>query len=387
MSRKLTYQEKILKMGKRHKKSAGKHVAIGLAIIVIFIIGHEIFFSPDAAEVEKRSDSEFTATFVGDLMFGRNVEDVTKKYGATYPFDKVKSYFDNADYVSGNLENPILLNDEEDYEEMDKQIHLHTDADAVHALKEMNFTMLNLANNHMMDYGAEGLNETVSELDNIGLDHVGAGENLEEATAINYQEVNGLTIATLGYTDVLTEGFSALGYRAGVAHALPDDIFPMIEEADQNADLVFVNMHWGVEYDNEPHPRQTELARAMIDVGADAIIGHHSHVLSEVEKYKDGVIFYGLGNFVFDQGWSRTKDSAIVQYDLLDDGTGRFEITPVRIRGAQPYVTNNKYYQMKIHKQLMRNQPEENFKKEDGKLILEVDHSDVLEERGSDNEE
>ncbi len=161
----------------------------------------------------------------------------------------------------------------------------------------------------------------------------------------------------------------------------------MIEEANQNADLVFVNMHWGVEYDNQPHPRQTELARAMIDVGADAIIGHHSHVLQEVEKYKDGVIFYGLGNFVFDQGWSRTKDSAIVQYDLLSDGTGRFEITPLRINGAQPYVTENKYNQMKIHLQLMRNQPEENFKKEDGKLILEVDHSNVLEERGSDSEQ
>ncbi|WP_339285289.1 CapA family protein [Oceanobacillus sp. FSL K6-3682] len=387
MSKKLTYQEKILRMGKQQKKSAGKHVAIGLAAIVIFIIGHQIFFSPDVAEVEEKGDSEFTATFVGDIMFGRHVEDVTEKYGLTYPFEKVKPFFDNADYVSGNFENPILLQDEDNYEQIDKRIHLHTGEEAANALKELNFTMLNLANNHMMDYGAEGLNDTISALDNIGLNYVGAGENLEEATAIDYQEVNGLTIATLGYTDALVEGFSALGYRPGVARALPDNIFPMIEEANQNADLVFVNMHWGVEYDNQPHPRQTELARAMIDVGADAIIGHHSHVLQEVEKYKDGVIFYGLGNFVFDQGWSRTKDSAIVQYDLLSDGTGRFEITPLRINGAQPYVTENKYNQMKIHLQLMRNQPEENFKKEDGKLILEVDHSNVLEERGSDSEQ
>ncbi|MCT1903662.1 CapA family protein [Oceanobacillus sojae] len=387
MSKKLTYQEKILRMGKQQKKSAGKHVAICLAVIVIFIIGHQIFFSPNAAEVEERADSEFTATFVGDIMFGRHVEDVTEKYGLTYPFEKVKPFFDNADYVSGNFENPILLQDEDNYEQIDKQIHLHTGEEAANALKELNFTMLNLANNHMMDYGPEGLNDTISALDNAGLDYVGAGGNVEEATTIDYQEVNGLTIATLGYTDALVEGFSALGYRPGVARALPDNIFPMIEEANQNADLVFVNMHWGVEYDNQPHPRQTELARAMIDVGADAIIGHHTHVLQEVEKYKDGVIFYGLGNFVFDQGWSRTKDSAIVQYDLLSDGTGRFEITPLRINGTQPYVTKNKYNQKKIHLQLMRNQPEENFKKEDGKLILEVDHSDVLEERGSDSEQ
>lgn len=385
MSRKLTYQEKLLQMGKRQKKSAGKHVVIGLIVIVLFIIGFQLFFSPDVAEVEKQADSEFTATFVGDMMFGRNVEKVTKRHGTAYLFDMMKPYFDNADYSSGNFENPILKDDEENYEKIDKQIHLHTGADAIHALKELDFTMVTLANNHMMDFGAKGLQDTVDELDDVGLNHVGAGNNLEEATAVDYQEINGLTIATLGYTDALVEGFSALGHRPGVARATPENIFPMIEEAHEQADLVFVNIHWGVEYDNQPHPRQTELAKAMIDVGADAIIGHHSHVLSEVEKYKDGVIFYGLGNFIFDQGWSRTKDSAIVQYDLLSDGTGRFEITPLRIRGAQPYVTKNKYYQMKIRRQLTNNQPDENFKRDDGKLILEVDHSDVLEKRDSDH--
>lgn len=187
MSKKLTYQEKILRMGKRHKKSAGKHVAIGLAVVVVFIIGHKIFFSPDVAQVESRDDSELTATFVGDIMFGRHVEDVTERYGVTYPFEKVKPFFDNADYVSGNFENPILLQDEDNYEQIDKRIHLHTGEEAAQALAEMNFTMLNLANNHMMDYGAEGLTDTISALDSAGLAHVGAGENVEEATAVDYR--------------------------------------------------------------------------------------------------------------------------------------------------------------------------------------------------------
>lgn len=386
MSRKLTYQEKILQMGKRHKKSAGKHVLIGLIITVMFIIGFQIFFSPSTAEVEKNPDSKFTATFVGDMMFGRHVQDVTKRRGTAYLFDKMKPYFENADYVTGNLENPVLKNDEANYEKLDKQIHLHTNPEAVQTLKKMNFTTINLANNHMMDFGEAGLQDTLEELNATGLDYVGAGKDLEEATTIDYQEINGLTIATLGFTDAYVEGFSALGYRGGIAAATPENIFPAIEEANENADLVFVNIHWGQEYDKEPHPRQKKLAHAMIDVGVDAIIGHHSHVLSEVEQYKDGVIFYGLGNFIFDQGWSRTKDSALVQYDLLNDGTGRFEIVPLRISGAQPYPTKNKYYQMKIRKQLTRNQPAENFKSEDGKLILEVDHSGVLEaaKKGSD---
>lgn len=387
MSKKLTYQEKILKMGKQQKKSAGKHVFIGLLICVAFIVGHELFFSPGEAQVIEESESEFTAAFVGDMMFGRHVADVREKYGTDYLFEKIRPIFSQADYVSGNLENAVLSQEENNYEKLDKIIHLYTDPEAVKTLKSENFSVVNLANNHMMDYGIEGLTDTMSELDDVKLDYVGAGNDVEEATTVDYQEINGLTIATLGFTDVLVEGFSALGYRGGVARAIAENVFPAIEEAHEKADLVFVNVHWGVEYDGEPHPKQQELGRAMIDVGADAIIGHHSHVLSEVEKYNNGIIFYGLGNFIFDQGWTRTKDSAVVQYDLLKDGTGRFEITPLRIRGAQPYVTHNKYYQMKINRQLTKNQPSENFKKEDGKLILEVDHSAISSERGSENGE
>ena len=87
-----------------------------------------------------------------------------------------------------------------------------------------------------------------------------------------------------------------------------------------NADLVVVNMHWGQEYSTSATSRQTELAKAVIDAGADVIIGHHPHVLQSFDVYNDGIIFYSLGNFVFDQGWTRTKDSAMVQYHLAEDG-------------------------------------------------------------------
>src|SRR5699024_5156611 len=137
--------------------SAGKHVIIGLIFTVVFIVGFQIFFSPSTAEVEKRADSEFTAAFVGDMMFGRHVQKVTEKRGTSYLFDKMKPYFENADYVTGNLENPVLKRDEANYEKLEKQIHLHTGPETVQALKKMNFTTVNLANNHMMDYGEEGL--------------------------------------------------------------------------------------------------------------------------------------------------------------------------------------------------------------------------------------
>lgn len=387
MSRKLSYQEKILQMAKRHKKSAGKHVVIGLIIVTLFIVGFEMFFSPKVDTVWKKAESELTASFVGDMMFGRFVKEVTDKHGTEYLFDHVKPYFDKSDYVVGNFENTIINQEASTYDKPEKSIYLNTDISSLETLKKMNFSLVNLANNHTMDYGEEALTETLAALEKVGLRSVGAGKDLEDATKIDYQEKNGLTIATLGFSDVLPAGTSALGHRGGVAAATPDNMVPAIKEAKENADLVTVQIHWGQEYDNEPHPRQEKLARAMVDAGADIILGHHAHVLQHVEKYKDAVIFYGLGNFIFDQGWSRTKDSALVQYDLLEDGTGRFEVIPLRIRGAQPYVTKNKYYQMKIMKQLTENQPSENFKKDDGKLIIEVDHSAVLEKEGSNRGE
>src|SRR5699024_9940677 len=129
MSRKLTYQEKILQLGKRHKKSASKHVIVGLIFTVVVMVRFQIFFSPSTEEVEKNAESQFTAAFVGDRMFGRHVQEGREKRGTAYLFDKMKPYFENADYVTGNFENPVLKNDEESYEKLEKQIHLHTDAE------------------------------------------------------------------------------------------------------------------------------------------------------------------------------------------------------------------------------------------------------------------
>lgn len=387
MSKKLTYQEKILQAAKRHKKSTGKHALLGLAVLLVFIFGFELFYSPSEAKVAEDAESEFTATFVGDMMFGRHVQDAKDLHGTDHLFKYVEDFFETSDYATGNFENPILTLEEENYEELDKQIHLHAEKESIETLQKLGFTTVNLANNHTMDYGEEGLLDTTSEFERIGLDYVGAGQDLEEATEIHYAEYDDLTVATLGYTDALVEGFSALGYRAGVARLDPAEVLPKIKEASENADLVFVNVHWGQEYDKDPHPRQKKLGRAMVDAGADVIIGHHPHVLQEVEKYNNGIIFYSLGNFIFDQGWTRTKDSAIVQYHLMDDGTGRFEITPLRIRGAQPYVTKNKYYQEKIMLQLTGNQSSDQFTKENGQLIIDVDHSGVKEKEGSSHEQ
>ncbi|KAF5064283.1 Capsule biosynthesis protein CapA [anaerobic digester metagenome] len=113
-------------------------------------------------------------------------------------------------------------------------------------------------------------------------------------------------------------------------------MLPIVKEARKNADLVIVHSHWGIEYDSSPNPRQKEIGRALVNAGADIVVGHHSHTLQPVEIYKGKVIFYSLGNFVFDQGWSKTKDSVVAQFKIHDDGSKTVELTPMKVNEASP---------------------------------------------------
>lgn len=367
----LNSQEKIQLFMKKQKKKTGRQALLGLFVTGFLIITYIIFAGSSVAKV-KESDTQFTASFVGDMMFGRHVNDVVEKHGADFLFKKIQPVFNESDYVSGNFENPILLRKEDEYEKLDKSIHLFTRSESVDAIKNAGFSVLNLANNHMMDYGPEALDETISTLNKANIPHVGAGRNVEEAVDIEYSNYDGQRVATIGFTDVLVKGFSAHKYTAGVARATPENIVPTVQLAKKNADLVIVNVHWGIEYNKKPSKRQISMAHAISDVGADIIVGHHPHVLSDIELYKGSVIFYSLGNFIFDQGWTRTKDSAIAQYHIDQDGKKSIEIIPLRIKEAQPYITKNPYYRNKIFKQLTGKLSKNDYTKKSGRLYIDL---------------
>src|SRR5690625_1733869 len=372
MKKNLTMQEKLLKFIKRQKKKTLKHALILLPITIGIMFFLNVVHKPALPIVEKDEEALVTASFVGDMMFGRYVENITKQHGEEFIFQYVEPFFRASDYVSGNFEHPVALSD--DYTEADKNIHLSAPGKSVDMLKEMNFSVLNVANNHTMDYGEHGRRDTLNLFNETNLDLVGAGRNLEDAEdTISYQNTNEIRIATLGFTDAYAKGFRATEYRGGILPFDPTIFIPMIGEASENADLGVVHAHWGQEYDNDPTTRQRELARAMSDAGADIIIGHHPHVLQSMEVYNDTVIFYSLGNFVFDQGWTRTKNSAIVQYKLLQDGSGRFEITPLNIREAQPrpLSTFNWLQKKVIFRQLTKRDPGVQWQEENGKLVFE----------------
>lgn len=380
MDRKLDFKEKLLKFIKSTKKNTDKHVWITLAILVVFMYGAIWVSKPsEAVENDTKDDSLVTATMVGDIMLGRNVEKVTNRQGQDYLFRNVESYFKNADYSTANFDHPVTANDE--YPAQDKPILLRTDEQSVKTLKNLNFSVLNVANSHSMDYLEQGLNDTVKAFNQSKMDFVGMGENLEKASNINYQTVNGIKIATLGFTDTYTAYSAANDNDPGILPAKPEIFIPLIQEAKEKANLVVVHAHWGEEYDTTPSPRQKGLAKAMADAGADIILGHHPHVLQPIDTYKNTVIFYSLGNFVFDQGWSASRESALVQYKLKKDGTARFEVTPLLIKEATPTLLSkwDAYYKEKIFKRLTKTSSSAlAIKEENNKLVFTVDHSRVV---------
>lgn len=331
----MTRQERVQKWMKKHKKRAAKHTVIGAVFACFFMMGLNLLDQVGASSVPRDQNARITIGMVGDMMFGRNIELIGEKYGYEHLFKQIQPYLNHADVMTGNFENAITKRNGH-YSKADKFIHLKTKPYIAKVLKKVGFKTLNLANNHIKDYGQKGLLDTVEVLKSAQIDTVGAGEDIRRASKVSYRTVNGMKIAILGISDVLPRSFGARKDRSGALPAKPDIYLPLVSEAKANADLVLIHVHWGLEYDSGFHPRQKDIGHALIDAGADVVIGHHPHVLEPVEKYKGGVILYSMGNFIFDQGWSRTKESVLAYLKVLHDGKLRLELHPVFIREGAP---------------------------------------------------
>lgn len=207
-------------------------------------------------------------------------------------------------------------------------------------LKEAGFTILSLANNHSMDYGAAGLADTLSALDGAGLEYCGAGPDLGKARAPRFLDLNGSRVAFIAYSEIAPLGSKATATSPGIAWiAYPpsrSEVVGSIKNARKaGADIVIVSLHWGKESSTEVEPYQRPFARHLIDSGADAVIGHHPHVLRAVETYRGKTIAYSLGNYLFSKGTSRT----LLLKLTFEGGEQRAEPLYLRCRGGIPQTS------------------------------------------------
>lgn len=270
---------------------------------------------------------------VGDIMLDGSSRQVLTETGYDYPYAKVRDYFSGSQIVFGNLEGPLT---DRGTPEQDKKFVFRSPPDKVAAaLKNAGFNVVSLANNHMLDYGADGLAQTIDTLDTAGIQHAGAGADLMAARRPAFFEVDGKRIALLAYSVTLPENFYAEDHKAGTAFAYEDQVHEDVVAARKQADIVLVSFHWGQEGKTELRDYQIRLGHAAIDSGASAVIGHHPHILQGVEHYRNGVILYSLGNFTFGSYSMKSPYSVIAQLHFHNGQLQELKFVPINVNNFE----------------------------------------------------
>jgi poly-gamma-glutamate capsule biosynthesis protein CapA/YwtB (metallophosphatase superfamily) len=309
--------------------------------------------SPSASSVATSMPTLMTTTpsfhvnlaAVGDIMLARTIGEQVESQGPEIVFSGVQSVFKTADVLVGNLECTLT----EGGDQQPKGYPFAASPETTQALALAGFDVLSLANNHSMDYGREGLIDTINNLAQYGITSVGAGEDLAKALTPAMLERNGLRMAFLAYVDVPMEenGFDTRTWIAtastpGIAWADLDQIRSDVIAARQQADIVIVLLHSGYEvgtYIPSISPNQQAEAYAAIDAGATLVIGSHPHILQTIERYRNGLIAYSLGNFAFDGYQGIANASIILRVVLTPEGVESYDYVPVLIENGLPVVT------------------------------------------------
>ncbi len=291
---------------------------------------------------EKLSAARVRAIFVGDIMLSRKIGKLmAEKNDYEFPFRRVQNYLRPYDIVFGNLEGPISQRGKN----QGSKYSFRADPKAVAGLRSAGFNVLSVANNHIWDWGKEALADTLAILKNNGILPVGAGLDYQEANRVKIKEIKGRQFGFLAFTSLYPKSLSAGAGWPGVSDFNLPKIVEQIRsvKAAGQVDFLIVSLHWGEEYRLQANRFQKETARQLIDAGADLIIGHHPHVREEVERYSTGWIFYSLGNFVFDQGFSRETMTGLAAEVIF--GKGKIlEVKPVK-------VELNEFYQPAMNRE------------------------------------
>lgn len=255
-----------------------------------------------------------TIILTGDVMLGRSVMAVSLgKSDPTYPFLKVAGGLNEANLVFGNLENPIV----EGCPTMTAGMVFCAGPVMIAGLKYAGFDVVNIANNHIKNYGEEGYIQTKNLLNKEGIEYVGDGN-------LVVRQVNGTKFGFLGFNFV--------------SEKPKDSDYKLIRDSKSKVDILIVMVHWGSEYLPDPSGTQKDIADTLIRSGADVVVGGHSHWTQGYDTVDEKPIFYSLGNFIFDQAWSEeTKTGLAVRLTYEAKQLKKIEEMPIYMESfAQP---------------------------------------------------
>ncbi|MCG2690175.1 CapA family protein, partial [Candidatus Parcubacteria bacterium] len=258
----------------------------------------------------------------------------------TFPFQKIKASFAGADLIFGNLESVIS---DKGYQ-VGSIYSFRAEPEAIEGLKFAGFSVVNLAQNHALDYTTAALEDTMIRLKANGIEYIGAGLDAQEAFGLKVKEIKGTFIGFLGYTNLGPNSWRAgLENKTGIAW-IDKESFPSLREniqtAKQQVDILIVSLHAGEEYQVEPTLFQKDFANLVISEGADLVLMHHSHIIQPLEKIGGKFVAYGLGNFIFDQAFSKeTMEGGFLEITLQNKAISEVVLKKVQL---------NEFYQPEL---------------------------------------
>ncbi len=281
------------------------------------------------ASASSSAPPTITVTAVGDLLFDSGPRRLIRAKGGKAPFASVASRLKAADVTVGNLECPLSSRGAP---VGGKTFTFQGDPRAVEGLQWAGFDLLAMGNNHARDYGDVALRDTFAALGRARIAYAGAGVDRAAAWRPAIIRRRGARIAFLSFSQIGPSSFAASSSRSGTAYTMDTvAVKSAIRAAARKADYVIVSFHWGVEKSYYPTDRQVRDGRAAVDAGADLVLSHHPHRIQGVEYYRNGLIAYSLGNFVFSPGSEGGRDTMVLDVTVGPKGVVRAKASPVHI--------------------------------------------------------
>jgi poly-gamma-glutamate capsule biosynthesis protein CapA/YwtB (metallophosphatase superfamily) len=247
-------------------------------------------------------EQQISISCTGDISFNSKNPNLRGGIGSFLVSNEARSIWERSDIRTGNLEAPTTLSERKVWSKLTLRAPLNT----CRILRKIGFDMLSVANNHMMDFGPEGLNECTSHVTNANIRFGGSGADVRSAVQPNILDHGKGTIAFFCWCDVVQDSpLYATSAAAGVAPFHVNEAVAQVKAIRASVDWVVCHIHWGEEFSQLPSPSQRTAARELADAGVDLIIGHHPHVLQGAEVINKTAVLYSLGNFLFfPQRWA-----------------------------------------------------------------------------------
>ena len=277
-------------------------------------------------------------TLTGDILLDRGVREAIDHRGPDHLFSEgVDSVLRSAQIVVGNLECPATRVKAPVF----KRFIFRGEPEWLTTLKQHGFTHLNLANNHSVDQGREGLLDTRRNVEKAGMVPIGAGRTMQEAAEPVLLDSEPRYVWLLASLRLALENYAYLPDKPCVSQEPMDSLLKRVSRLRQSdpTAVIIVSLHWGGEHTLQPVPRQRLDAHQLIDAGADVLVCHHTHTLQTIEDYRSHKIYYSIGNFIFDQQRPMNSEACIVRIKVGAESLD-VETIPVTIKKCVPYISH-----------------------------------------------